>query len=171
MLRPGTSRTAKATSAALLADGPGRDSRRVHHRPHRQTFFPPPPPPPPPLRGRSVLGLASLIVKVRPPKSVPFKAAVAFSASPAFVISTKAKPRERPVSRSVTMLTFSTAPCASNALRSSPSVVLWGRLPTYRFFIALPLSEIRRAAALQLRPAWRPALQDRGAASAGCAAR
>src|SRR6185312_12926017 len=38
--------------------------------------FPPPPPKPP---GRSVLGFASLILRVRPPRSVPFKAAIAFS--------------------------------------------------------------------------------------------
>src|SRR4029077_3326505 len=101
-------------------------------------LFPPPPPPPP--RGRSAFGCASLIFKARPPSSVPFNAATALSASAAFVISTNPNPRARPVSRSVTMLTFSTAPCASNTVRNSDSVVLWGKLPTYRFFIAFPLS-------------------------------
>jgi len=56
--------------------------------------------------------------------------AMAASASAALVISTKPKPRERPVSRSVTSVIFSTAPCGSKTFRSSDSVVLWGRLPT-----------------------------------------
>src|SRR5262249_11833759 len=80
------------------------------------------------------------MVNVRPPRSVPLSAAIALSASLALVISTNPKPRERPVSRSVTSVIFSTAPCASKMFRNSASVVLWGRFPTYRFFIAIPLS-------------------------------
>src|SRR4029077_21056242 len=104
---------------------------------------PPPPPgrPPPPPRGgppRSVLGRASLIFKARPPSSLPLSAAIAFSASAESVISTKAKPRERPVSRSVTMLTCSMAPWGSNSARNSASVVLWGMLPTNSFFMMVP---------------------------------
>src|SRR5258708_27398319 len=68
----------------------------------------PPPPPPPP--GRSALGRASFTLMVRPPKSVPFRLAIAFSPSSAFAISTKANPRDLPVSRSVRMLTRSTCP-------------------------------------------------------------
>src|SRR5450759_4082239 len=66
---------------------------------------PPPPPkprPPPPPWG---LGRASLILSARPSRSVPLSAAIARSASAESVISTNAKPRERPVSRSVTRLT------------------------------------------------------------------
>ena len=44
------------------------------------------------------------------------------------------KPRERPVSRSVMMLTRSTCPCASNICRSSSSEVLKSRFPTKIFF-------------------------------------
>src|SRR5579864_1506616 len=122
-----------------------RGSRRSRAWPRSRPRPPPPPPPnrwppPPPPFGRSVFGLASLMVNVRPPSSVPLSAATALSAALASVISTNPKPRERPVSRSFTRVTFSTAPWGSNTLRSSASVVLWGRLPTYRFFIAFPLS-------------------------------
>src|SRR5438105_8741256 len=104
------------------------------------------------------------MVNVRPPNSVPFKAAIALSASLALLISTNAKPRERPVSRSVTRLTFSTAPCASKTPRSSASVVLGGRLPTYRFFIAFPLLVDHLSLAARRRGAYRVALQGRAAA-------
>src|ERR1039457_1698943 len=71
---------------------------------------PPPPkprPPPPPPWG---FGRASLILSARPSRSVPLRAAMARSASAESAISTNAKPRERPVSRSVTRLTRSTCP-------------------------------------------------------------
>src|SRR6266568_342566 len=59
---------------------------------------------------------------------------MAFSPSSEFDISTKPKPRERPVSRSVKMLTRSTCPYASNSWRNSSSEVLKLRLPTKMFF-------------------------------------
>src|SRR5580704_14171793 len=110
-----------------------------------QRFRPPPPPPPPrpprsPPRSlpppplRSVLGRASFTFSVRPPIWEPFKAAIALSPSSAFAISTKPKPRERPVSRSVKMVMRSTCPCGSKSLRNSSSEVLKSRLPTKMFF-------------------------------------
>src|SRR5215469_13046464 len=75
---------------------------------------------------------------------------MAFSPSSAFVISTKPKPRERPVSRSVKMLTRSTCPYASNIWRNSSSPVLKSRLPTKIFFKRLPLDELSECA--QFRP-------------------
>src|SRR5689334_1940328 len=59
---------------------------------------------------RCICGLASLTVSARPPESLPFSAAMAFSASPSFVMETKPKPRERPVSRSVARLALSIVP-------------------------------------------------------------
>src|SRR5262249_3128631 len=55
------------------------------------------------------IGRASLTVNARPPKSLPLNAAIAFSASSSF-IETNPNPFERPVSRSVMMLTDSTDP-------------------------------------------------------------
>ena len=52
-------------------------------------------------RGRSSLGLASLTLRLRPPNSFPSRPAMASAASWSLGISTKAKPRARPVSRSV----------------------------------------------------------------------
>jgi len=85
---------------------------------------PPPPPPRPPRspprspprppRSRppppacSVFGRASFTLRVRPPTCDPFNAVMAFSPSSLLAISTKPKPRDRPVSRSVMMLTRST---------------------------------------------------------------
>jgi hypothetical protein len=119
-----------------------------------QRFRPPPPPPrpprslppPPPPPPRSTFGRASLTFSVRPPSWFPFKAAMAFSPSSAFVISTNPKPRERPVSRSVMMLTRSTCPYASNNCRSSSSDVLKSRFPTKMFFKRLPLDELSECA-------------------------
>ena len=61
---------------------------------------------------RSTLGRASFTFRVRPPTWLPLRAAMAFSPSSALAISTNPKPRERPVSRSVMMLTRSTCPYA-----------------------------------------------------------
>src|ERR1019366_7424161 len=100
---------------------------------------PPPPkprPPPPPPWG---FGRASLILSARPSRSVPLSAAIARSASAESVISTNPKPRERPVSRSVTRLTRSTCPKGSKSVRSSSSFVLKLRFPTKIFFTRLPL--------------------------------
>ena len=49
--------------------------------------------------GRSVFGRASLTLNVRPSRSVPFRALIAFTASASFVIATNPKPRGRPDSR------------------------------------------------------------------------
>src|SRR5580704_10682364 len=49
----------------------------------------------------------------------------------AFDISTKPKPRGRPVSRSVIKETFSTVPCFENRAVTASSVAVKGRLPTY----------------------------------------
>jgi len=61
-------------------------------------------------------------------------AEMADSASLSSFISTKPNPRERPVSRSVMMLTRPTLPYGSNNVRSSSSVVLKDRLPTKILF-------------------------------------
>src|SRR4051812_47122495 len=53
-------------------------------------------------------------------------------ASCSLPISTNAKPRGRPVSRSATILVSVTVPCWLNRSRSSTSVVLNERLPTYK---------------------------------------
>src|SRR5689334_11592601 len=94
---------------------------------------PPPPPlkPPPPPWG---LGRASLTFRFRPSRLLPLRAAIAWSACEASDISTKAKPRERPVSRSVTMLTRSTLPYGSNRERTEDSVAEKSRFPTKMFF-------------------------------------
>jgi hypothetical protein len=55
---------------------------------------------PPPAAPRSALGRASLMVKVLPSRSVPFKAAMALSPSALSLISTNPKPLACPVSRS-----------------------------------------------------------------------
>ncbi len=64
--------------------------------------------------------------------SLPSSACMAASAALSS-ISTKAKPRGRPVSRSVITLIDSTEPCCSKRLRSSSSVALKGMFPTYNF--------------------------------------
>src|ERR1051325_8921705 len=72
---------------------PPRPPRSPRSRPLPPPPLRPPPPPPP----RSVFGRASLTLSVRPPSCDPFRAAMAFSPSSSFVISTNPKPRERPV--------------------------------------------------------------------------
>src|ERR1039458_228313 len=59
---------------------------------------------------------------------------MAWPASPSFSISTKAKPRERPVSRSVMIRALLTWPCRSKRLRTASSEALKSRLPTNMFF-------------------------------------
>src|SRR5262245_5048406 len=54
---------------------------------------------------------------VRPSRFVPLRRLMACSASSGVAISTNPKPRERPVSRSVTTLADSTLPTAANASR------------------------------------------------------
>jgi hypothetical protein len=74
----------------------------------------------------------------RPSTTFSFKAAIARSASAAG-ISTNAKPRERPVSRSVISLRLRTAPCGSNRDRIEATVVAESRLPTKMFFNVISL--------------------------------
>src|SRR4030095_1688457 len=71
----------------------------------------------PPLESREPIGLASLTVSARPLKSLPLNWAIAWSAPSS--ISTKAKPLDRPVSRSVMIRTVSTGPdCPNNSFSS-----------------------------------------------------
>src|SRR3569623_2105402 len=70
----------------------------------------------------------------RPLRSLPFRAEIALLAAVSS-ISTKAKPRGLPVSRSEIILTECTAPYALNRSRTSSSLQLNGRLPTYMDFI------------------------------------
>jgi hypothetical protein len=77
--------TAAAAAVAAAAAGPGRSSR----------------------------GLASLTVRVRPCSCWPFMPAMA--SSPPVCISTKANPRLRPVSRSLTTCAPRTVPYWENA--------------------------------------------------------
>src|SRR2546426_2536320 len=72
---------------------------------------PPPPPPrgPPPPKSLLTIGFASLTVRARPSRSEPLNPVIALLASSS-LISTKPKPFERPVSRSVIIVTDSTDP-------------------------------------------------------------
>src|SRR5690242_17259678 len=70
---------------------------------------------------------------VRPSRLVPLSLLIACSASSFDAISTKPKPRERPVSRSVTTLADSTLPHAANASRSRSVDVEKERPPTKSF--------------------------------------
>src|SRR5262249_38323699 len=115
----------------------------------------PPPPPPPkprpppnplPLGPRLSPGRASLTVSWRPSISRPLRAAIAASADSRESISTKANPRERPVSRSVTKLADSTTPICPNSSSSSCSDTLKGRLPTYNLTdIDFPRTKTKQA--------------------------
>jgi hypothetical protein len=100
---------------------------------------PPRYPPSEPCAARSTFGRASLMLSARPLTMVPFNAAMALSAPPWSAISTKAKPRERPVSRSVTRWTRSKAPYGSKRERSESSVVPKSKLPTNIFFTLISL--------------------------------
>src|SRR5580692_7545735 len=84
---------------------------------------PPPPPPPPPLRcGRSS---ASFTRRARPSSIAPFMAPTA-AASCALPMVTKPKPRDWPLSRSLTMWTSVTSPDAENAARRVSGTTLNG---------------------------------------------
>lgn len=82
---------------------------------------------------RGARGLASLTVSGRPSTSAPFMPAIAACASLSLLISTKPKPRERPVSRSMMTCAESTDPNALNAVWRLSFVVLKDRLPTKIF--------------------------------------
>src|SRR5262249_18606107 len=83
-------------------------------------------------------GRASLTVNVRPWSCAPLRLAMA--SSPPSDISTKAKPRDRPVSRSDTTSADVTVPCWPNTSRRPSAVVLKGRFPTYSFLLMVILS-------------------------------
>src|SRR5438445_591542 len=97
--------------------------------PPRPPKPPRPPPPPPPAPGL----LAFSTWMVRPSRLVPLSLLIADSASSFVAISTKPKPRERPVSRSVTTLADSTLPHAANASRRRSVDVEKERPPTKSF--------------------------------------
>src|SRR3989338_3525553 len=82
------------------------------------------------VRKAYAFGRASETVSIRPPNSLPFHMAIAPSAPASSAISTKPKPRERPVSRSVTIEAVATSPAWAKASRSSSPVVRYGRPPT-----------------------------------------
>jgi hypothetical protein len=77
---------------------------------------------------------------------------MARSASLESVISTKAKPRERPVSLSVISLTLSTVPYGWKRERIDSSVAPKSKLPTNMFFklISLPFESVLNEAELNL---------------------
>ena len=79
------------------------------------------------------MGFASLTVRARPSSCDPFNCVIALSASSSDIV-TKPKPFERPVSRSVMMLTASTVPQCAKASLTSFSVVWKERFPTNNFF-------------------------------------
>src|SRR5206468_7934771 len=86
--------------------------------------WPPPPPPAPPP------GLATSTLIRRPSSSVLFRRATASLASSVVAISTNPKPRDRPVSRSVTTLADSTVPIWAKVSRRRSLEVENERLPT-----------------------------------------
>ena len=69
-------------------------------------------------------------VSWRSPSVAPFMAAIAFCASSGVDMVTNAKPRERPLIRSIMRLASTTVPWAANASCKSFSVVLKERFPT-----------------------------------------
>src|SRR5207253_6854206 len=103
--------------------------QRGSRRPPPPPRLPPnPPPPPKPPSGR---GRASLTVSARPPIWYWLNSVAAFCASSSVAISTKAKPRARPVAASRITRTDSTVPALLNSSCSSASPVVYGRFPTY----------------------------------------
>ena len=92
-----------------------------------------------PRRTTGARGRASLTVIERPPMSAPVSSSIALRASSS-LISTKPKPRERPVSRSVMTWAEVTAPTVPKRFASSSEVVEKGRLPTYRLMTVPPSS-------------------------------
>ena len=106
-----------------------------------------PPPPPGPERrcgGRSSAGFTR---SFRPSTSLSLNSSIARAASSSLPNSTNAKPRERPVSRSVPMWTLTTFPAGAKASVSSSRVVRKLRFPTNTFLgMANPPSPLWRAA-------------------------
>src|SRR3954469_1685324 len=91
------------------------------------------PPPAPNLPPPPAFSSASLTLSARPPKSLPSSSSMAAFASSSLSRSTKANPRERPVSLSLIIFTERTVRFAP-AIKSftCPSVVSKGRFPTNR---------------------------------------
>jgi hypothetical protein len=85
---------------------------------------PPPPKPPPPPGPRASFGRASLTVRVRPPSCDSCSSVIAFCAPSSVAISTKPKPRARPVAMSRMTVTDSTGPTFSNNSCRSCSAAL-----------------------------------------------
>ena len=84
-------------------------------------------------RMRSALFLRPGLVdrEVTPADVLAIDAVMAALASASEPMVTNAKPRERPLNLSIAMNTSATLPCCEKRSRSSPSVVLKARLPTY----------------------------------------
>src|SRR5881296_3602921 len=109
--------------------------------PPRDPPRPPPPPPkpprpPPPRRSPPPPAPGAFAFStwiVRPSRLVPLRRLMACSASSGVAISTKPKPRDRPVSRSVTTLADSTLPAAAKASRRRSLEVENARPPTKSF--------------------------------------
>src|SRR5712691_11099162 len=87
---------------------------------------------------RGSRGRAWLTVRARPATCVPLRASMARCAARLSGISTKPKPRERPVSRSVIILIVSTVPYGSKSWRRSCSVVVNAKLPPKIFTCGSP---------------------------------
>jgi hypothetical protein len=123
-----------ALNSAFSAESPSyveswAEAGQNHWHPPAPPRLPPPKPPrPPPPAGRSSRGLASLTVRARPPHSAPFRALMTSSALSAGT-STKPKPRERPVSRSVATRAEITSEYGVTADSRSWLVTVQGRLP------------------------------------------
>jgi len=77
-----------------------------------------------------VRAFASLTTIFLPSNSESFNALIAFWASVEFSISTKPKPLDLPVSRSVIIFAETTVPCASNVCCNVLSLTDQGREPT-----------------------------------------
>ncbi len=120
--------------------GAARNRRRRHHhilrpqagarsRPRRAGRGPPKPP----GRGPEPRGVALSTRMLRPSRLVLFRAPSARSASSEVAISTKPKPRDRPVSRSVMTAADSTTPYRAKAARRLSFEVVKDRPPTNSF--------------------------------------
>ena len=136
---------AAAVAAATTAVAATAAAASGHRRRSRRRRVPPPPPkpprlpPPPKPPGRSSRGRASLTTIARPSRAWPFMPLMAACASGSEPISTKPKPFERPVSRSIMTLADDTVPYCANACWRSSSRTLYERLPTYSL---LPMGEM-----------------------------
>ena len=114
--------------------GPGRLGRRGPPGPPGRGGPPEPPgrgaPPKPPGRGPAGLACASSTMIGRPCSTRPDSFSIDALAPSSVMVSTNAKPRGRPVSRSSATRTLrSSMPSPVNASRSSCSVTAYERLP------------------------------------------